>query len=441
MRDNDTERRETAHSWLRIALVVTLVLMTAVAPVAAQTDTATATPGDGTAPCAVGPPIYGEQAQDETDAGPLEVAMVSDRSPSMTPPAADENRLEILKNASTDFVERLDAEDEAAAVSWSDTATLDQELTANHQAVIDAINNLNEGSGGQNLDGGINTATTELTTGTNASEDATKVMVVATDAAANNFDDGTALQAAEDAKAEGITVVAIAIGQDADQESIQQLASGDLYYNASDPNALDQIFTDITGDVEAIGSDLIVETRDLYKPGATHDYTIYERVTYDNNTTVRNNVTGQASVTSSNSSVLSVDESSHTLSAVDDANTSTWVRVDATAAGQTGCTNVIVSEANVSALPLLPGIWRFTAVLGDATLFALLLSTFCAVAMTRFTSAFGGLAVGQLGMTIGWLAGYVSWAIAAASLFVVLFIGLNLAERTSFAGGNLRNLR
>jgi hypothetical protein len=61
--------------------------------------------------------------------------------------------------------------------------------------------------------------------------------------------------------------------------------------------------------------------------------------------------------------------------------------------------------------------------------------------MTRFTSAFGGLAVGQLGMTIGWLAGYVSWAIAAASLFVVLFIGLNLAERTSFAGGNLRNLR
>ena len=108
--------------------------------------------------------------------------------------------------------------------------------------------------------------------------------------------------------------------------------------------------------------------------------------------------------------------------------------------GNDGCTNVIVSEATVDALPLLPGIWRFTAVLGDATLFALLLSTFCAVAMTRFTSAFGGLAVGQLGMTIGWLAGYVSWAIAAASLFVVIFIGLNLAERTSFmgAGGGFR---
>lgn len=434
MREN-TDDSQTAHRWLRIALVVTLVFMTTVAPAAAQTDTATATPGDETAPCAVGPPIYNEQAEG-TETGPLEVAMVSDRSVSMD----TNNRLQRLKNASTSFVERLDEEDEAAAVSWGDTATLDQQLTTDHQAVIDAIDALTADEVGQNLDGGINTATTELTTGENANEDATKVMIVATDAQSNNFDDGTAFDAAEAAKAEGITVVAIAIGNDADQDSIQQLASGDLYYNASDPDTLDQIFQEITGEVEAIGSDLIVETRDLYKPGATHEYTIYQRLVDENNNTRRINVTDQASVTSSNTTVLSVDESSNTLSATADTNTSTWVRVDATANGSTGCTNVIVSEANVGALPLLPGIWRFTAVLGDATLFALLLSTFCAVAMTRFTSAFGGLAVGQLGMTIGWLAGYVSWAIAAASLFVVLFIGLNLAERTSFAGGNIGRL-
>lgn len=435
MREN-TDSGQTAHRWLRIALIVGLVCMTAIGPAVAQTATQTATPGDDTAPCAVGPPIYNEQAADDSG-GNLEVAIVSDRSASMD----TNNRLATLKNASTSFVERLDQEDEAAAVSWGSSATLDQQLTTDHQAVISAIETLQADEVGQNLDGGINTATTELTTGAQASSDATKVMIVATDAQSNNFDDGTAFDAAEAAKAEGITVVAIAIGNDADQDSIQQLASGDLYYNASDPNALDQIFQEVTEDVEAIGSDLIVETRDLYKPGATHDYTIYERVAYENNTTVRNNVTGQASVTSSNTTVLSVDQSSNTLSATADTNTSTWVRVNATANGSTGCTNVIVSEATVDALPLLPGIWRFTAVLGDATLFALLLSTFCAVAMTRFTSTFGGLAVGQLGMTIGWLAGYVSWAIAAASLFVVIFIGLNLAERTSFAGGNLRNLR
>lgn len=174
---------------------------------------------------------------------------------------------------------------------------------------------------------------------------------------------------------------------------------------------------------------LVIETRGLYNPNDTYGYEVY-RVGPDMN---KQNVTANASVESSNSSILSVDQQAHTLTAVDDENVSTWVRVNATTSDNEGCVNVMVASNEVENMELLPGVWRWVAVLQDSTLFALLIAVFLAVAVTRFSTSWGGLAIGQMTLTVGWLAGYVDWVMAAVSLFVVLFIGLNLAANIDYS--------
>ena len=60
------------------------------------------------------------------------------------------------------------------------------------------------------------------------------------------------------------------------------------------------------------------------------------------------------------------------------------------------------------------------------------------VAAARFTSSFGGLAIGQITLVVGWLGGWVEWEMAVASLFVALFIGLNVAANVDYQSGRLR---
>lgn len=178
---------------------------------------------------------------------------------------------------------------------------------------------------------------------------------------------------------------------------------------------------------------LIVETRHLFPPNETYTYEVY-RVGPDMD---RQLVTDSATVESSNSSVLSVNQSGETLTSVNDERVSTWVRLNASTANYSGCANVMVAQPTVANLEITPGIWRFVAVLKHSGLFALLIAVFLAVATTRFTSAFGGLAIGQMTLVVGWLGGWVDWPIAVASLFVVLFIGLNLAANVDYQTGRL----
>lgn len=176
--------------------------------------------------------------------------------------------------------------------------------------------------------------------------------------------------------------------------------------------------------------ELTIDTRSLFKPNSTHPYSVVLEGTGD--------VTDNATLTSSNSTVLSVDSTNHTLSSINDSNVSATVTLNAsyTAADGTQYTatkEVVVAEATVENLAILPGgTWRSSAVLGDGFFQALLVAMFIGVAMTRFTSAFGGLAGAQMVLTTGWLAGYVPWAMAAVSLFVALFIGLNLAANIDY---------
>lgn len=177
---------------------------------------------------------------------------------------------------------------------------------------------------------------------------------------------------------------------------------------------------------------LNMETRDLYKPGETHEYS----VVYTKNESGRNiteDVTQDAEVQSLNSSLLTVDETNNTITAAENASASVGA-VRATYNNSTTYKEIVVAEPTVKNLEILPGMWRITTVISDPTIFFLLIATFAGVAATRFSSSFAGIGIGQMVMTIGWFAGYVAWAIAAVSLFAAMFIGLNLALNTEFTG-------
>ncbi|MFD1645258.1 vWA domain-containing protein [Haloarchaeobius litoreus] len=166
----------------------------------------------------------------------LEVALVSDVSGSMAGP-----KIDALRTAAQDFVDNLSNPDEAAAISFSGGASVDQELTTVYQDVKDAIAAYTAG-GSTNMTAGITAGHDELINGSNATAGASKVMIVLTDGVVNS--PSNAEQAATDAKAAGIRIFTIALGGDADEEFLEDdIASNpDDAFAAPDPADLDTIY-------------------------------------------------------------------------------------------------------------------------------------------------------------------------------------------------------
>jgi predicted ribosomally synthesized peptide with SipW-like signal peptide len=166
----------------------------------------------------------------------LEVALVSDVSGSMGGSA-----LSSLKTAATTFVDNLSSPDEAAAISFNSSATTDQELTTDYQAVKDAINAYTAG-GGTSIAAGIIEGEDELLNGTNATPGASKVMILLSD---GNSSASAATAAANDAKNAGIRLFTVALGS-ANTSLLENLASSpDDAFVAPDPADLDTVYAEI----------------------------------------------------------------------------------------------------------------------------------------------------------------------------------------------------
>jgi predicted ribosomally synthesized peptide with SipW-like signal peptide len=168
----------------------------------------------------------------------LEVALVSDTSGSMSGEIGD------LQFAAKNFVDNLSSPDEAAAISFASSASLDQELTTNYQAVKDAIDNYSA-FGGTNMTAGIGTAENELLNGTNATAGASKVMIVLSDGVPNSSSQATA--AATAAKDAGIRIFTIALGAGAASSFLENniATSPDDAFVAPDPADLDTVYAEI----------------------------------------------------------------------------------------------------------------------------------------------------------------------------------------------------
>jgi predicted ribosomally synthesized peptide with SipW-like signal peptide len=168
----------------------------------------------------------------------LEVALVSDVSGSMSQEIGD------LQFAAKNFVDNLSSPDEAAAISFSNSASLDQELTTNYQAVKDAIDTYSAG-GSTNMTAGIGTAETELLNGTNATPGASKVMILLSDGSPD--DSSSAESAATAAKNAGIRIFTIALGSGAATSFLENsiASSPDDAFVAPDPADLDTVYAEI----------------------------------------------------------------------------------------------------------------------------------------------------------------------------------------------------
>ncbi len=197
----------------------------------------------------------------------LEVALVSDTSGSM-----GGSNLSALKSAATSFVGNLSSPDEAAAISFSTSSSLDQELTTDYTAVQNAINNYTAG-GQTNVAGGIGTAENELFNGTNATTGASKVMIVLTDGFENA---GDARDAAQQAKDAGVRIFGIGLGNSVDTSLVADISSspGDAFF-APDPADLDTVYSEIAQVVlegeQKIASGTMAEVFDLLADGIDLD--------------------------------------------------------------------------------------------------------------------------------------------------------------------------
>ena len=199
----------------------------------------------------------------------------------------------------------------------------------------------------------------------------------------------------------------------------------------------------ITGTAVPEQQSLVLDTRSFYRPGATHPYSVNKQVynvIEDTNTTF--DVTDNSTVTSENSTLLQVHEHNQTMPETNDKNVTEIVNVTATYQNLTVTKQIVIGQATVENLEILPdGLTRTEAIVTDDTIFALIVAALLSVPAARFTSSFGGLAVAEMVIVVGFLGGYVSLGVAMLSVFVALFIGLNLAENVDYSrvsGGRFR---
>jgi len=143
-------------------------------------------------------------------------------------------------------------------------------------------------------------------------------------------------------------------------------------------------------------------------------------------------VTDTATVTSSNTSVVTVDSQAAELVATSNLQVNDRVTVTATYTDQNGNTyttqqNVTVANETVENIGILPTASRFTASIDDQTIQAILVAIGFGAAASIIASSFAGLGATTLIMTIAWLADYVGDGMIIVTVLVALFIGLNMA--------------
>jgi Mg-chelatase subunit ChlD len=178
---------------------------------------------------------------------PLDVALVIDRSGSMIgTPLAD------VKTASKAFINNLVSNSQVGVVSYSTTSTVDIGLTLlnsldNKIPVRSAIDGLSAG-GMTAMGEGMADANTMLY---NGRHDARKIMIVLTDGNTNEGTDQEGENAIAFANANEITIYSIGLGNDLNEQVLQNIAvsTGGKYYNAPTSSDLASIYNSIAQEI------------------------------------------------------------------------------------------------------------------------------------------------------------------------------------------------
>jgi uncharacterized protein YegL len=153
---------------------------------------------------------------------PLDVMLVLDRSASMRG-----SRLQDAKGASQRFVQGLHLDrDRVGLVSFADDARIDHQLTSDGGAVVSAIETLDAG-GGTNMTEALSVAAQAVKA--EQASAATPVIVVLTDGRTGS---GDAFRAAQQARAAGIRIITIGVGNQIDEAELRLIASSPVDFYA-----------------------------------------------------------------------------------------------------------------------------------------------------------------------------------------------------------------
>jgi Mg-chelatase subunit ChlD len=209
-------------------------------PTSTWTPTPTQVPRSAYLPLALREQCVSEQRR-------TDVALVLDASTSMLEPvAAGGTKLDAARAAAGTFLDalHLDTGDQAALVAFNDTASVLQALTAD-RALLDAAFARIATRSGTRMHLGVDAAAGELTSGRHRDGNV-PVLVLLTDGRANPEPAELAVERAAVAKAAGITVFTIGLGNELDFDALARIASRpEYFYQAPDAAELAAIYASI----------------------------------------------------------------------------------------------------------------------------------------------------------------------------------------------------
>jgi Mg-chelatase subunit ChlD len=179
---------------------------------------------------------------------PVDVVLAFDTSVSMREPTpSGGSNLEAAVAAGRAFIGLLGLPvDQAGVVAFHQVAEVVQPLTSDRVSLLTALARLPQGSGTR-LDAGLAASTSELT-GPLSKAGSLRAVVLLTDGRQSGGTGADVIAAADEARAHGVAVYAIGVGDGVD-EALLRAAAGDPHrlFLAAGPQALEAIYRDIAG--------------------------------------------------------------------------------------------------------------------------------------------------------------------------------------------------
>lgn len=207
----------------------------------------------------------------EVSGKPADVVLVIDHSSSMDDILSfllggGKSKLETAKSAAIAFLQEMHLQsDRVAIVQFDDSADLLQDLSHDATAIETRIRNIFIG-GGTAIDVGLNAARNELAR--NGSANSTSVIVILSDGESDEF---SAIREADRAKADGIHIVSVGVGNDVNQELMTAIASErdgkkDVYFSP-DTSDLEAIYVAIAQQIREFATATHVRVQHRFDAG------------------------------------------------------------------------------------------------------------------------------------------------------------------------------
>jgi hypothetical protein len=178
----------------------------------------------------------------------IDVALIVDTSDSMLAPTSPggQAKIDAALEAAQEIVKLLKPNDQATIIGFNSKATMTSELSGDKARLTAAVQALPGTHGtGTAIDQGILVATQELQSSRHIANN-TQSMILVTDGAQTEGPPQLVIDAANAAKAAGITVVTVGLGSNIDEALLQAVASTpDLYFPAPNAEDLVEIYREV----------------------------------------------------------------------------------------------------------------------------------------------------------------------------------------------------